>query len=231
MRKFFAKGLGMKRITFSIIAVGLLCSGMEIYMHNETIALAGEIQVDTRQIDTRQIDEAAIESGIAERGHEEKEILLLESTKDVQQQEDAMPQETVAASLKSQKREENQNTSQSKSQKQTVPISGTFKANITYYCACNICNGSYAWQDEDGIWCCTTAKGIILSNNGEDWFVCAANFGNLGNKIEIDGEVYTIVDRFGNNGGSPKIDIFCADGHARCNQLGRRTDVFVTLLD
>jgi len=213
VRKFFAKGLGMKKITFSIIAVGLLCSGMEMYMHNKTVALAGEIQTGAKQLDASAIEFDII---IAQRGHEE-EILLPETVKDAQQQKDvdAMPQEMVAATLKSQKREESQNTSQSKSQKQTVPISGTFKANITYYCACDICNGSYAWQDENGIWCCTTAKGIVLSNNGEKWYVCAANFGKLGDKIEIDGEVYTIVDRFGNNGGSPKIDIFCADGHAR----------------
>ncbi len=113
----------------------------------------------------------------------------------------------------------------------TEKASKTRTVTITYYCACDICNGSYAWLEEDGIWYCSTASGRILSNNGENPYACAANFGQIGDRIEIDGEVYTILDRFGNNGGSSKVDIFCADGHARCNELGRRANVVVTLLD
>ena len=51
---------------------------------------------------------------------------------------------------------------------------------------------------------------------------CAATFGSLGDVITIDGIDYEIVDRMGGNDGK-HVDIFVADGHARCNELGRYT--------
>lgn len=103
----------------------------------------------------------------------------------------------------------------------------TFSAIITHYCACSKCNGSYSWI-EGGINYTATASGITL-HDGIDGNYCAATFGNLGDIVTINGVDYKIVDRMGGNDGK-RIDIFVADGHARCNELGRYT-ANVTLHD
>ena len=103
----------------------------------------------------------------------------------------------------------------------------TFSAIITHYCACSKCNGSYSWG-EGGVNYTATASGITL-HDGIDGNYCAATFGNLGDIVTINGVDYKIVDRMGGNDGK-RIDIFVADGHARCNELGRYT-ANVTLHD
>lgn len=103
----------------------------------------------------------------------------------------------------------------------------TFSAIITHYCACSKCNGSYSWS-EGGVNYTATASGITL-HDGIDGNYCAATFGNLGDIVTINGIDYKIVDRMGGNDGK-RIDIFVADGHARCNELGRYT-TNVTLHD
>lgn len=103
----------------------------------------------------------------------------------------------------------------------------TFSAIITHYCACSKCNGSYSWS-EGGVNYTATASGITL-HDGIDGNYCAATFGNLGDIVTINGVDYKIVDRMGGNDGK-RIDIFVADGHARCNELGRYT-ANVTLHD
>lgn len=103
----------------------------------------------------------------------------------------------------------------------------TFSAIITHYCACSKCNGSYSWS-EGGINYTATASGITL-HDGIEGNYCAATFGNLGDIVTINGVDYKIVDRMGGNDGK-RIDIFVADGHARCNELGRYT-ANVTLHD
>lgn len=103
----------------------------------------------------------------------------------------------------------------------------TFSAIITHYCACGKCNGSYSWS-EGGVNYTATASGITL-HDGIDGNYCAATFGNLGDIVTINGVDYKIVDRMGGNDGK-RIDIFVADGHARCNELGRYT-ANVTLHD
>lgn len=97
---------------------------------------------------------------------------------------------------------------------------GAFKAIITHYCACSKCNGEYS-RAEKGINYTATASGVTL-HDGIAGNYCAATFGSLGDVITIDGIDYEIVDRMGGNDGK-HVDIFVADGHARCNELGRYT--------
>lgn len=105
------------------------------------------------------------------------------------------------------------------SKKETEPqTSGTITATITHYCACTTCNGKWSYT-EDGINYTDTASGIIL-HDGISGNYCAATFGSLGDKIVIGGVEYTIVDRMKATTGY-KIDIFVADGHDRCYELGR----------
>lgn len=94
------------------------------------------------------------------------------------------------------------------------------KAIITHYCACSKCNGKYS-RTENGINYTSTASGITL-HDGISGNYCAATFGKLGDIVTINGVDYKIVDRMGGNDGK-RIDIFVADGHAKCNELGRYT--------
>lgn len=96
----------------------------------------------------------------------------------------------------------------------------TFSANITHYCACSSCNGEWSYT-ENGLNCTQTASGIVLYD-GIGGNYCAATFGNLGDILTINGVDYQIVDRMGGSSGK-RIDIFVADGHDRCNELGRYT--------
>lgn len=98
--------------------------------------------------------------------------------------------------------------------------SGTFKATITHYCACSKCNGKWSYA-ENGINYTKTASGIIL-HDGIGGNYCAATFGSLGDTVTINGIDYQIVDRMGGTDGK-RVDIFCAGGHDRCNELGRYT--------
>lgn len=115
-------------------------------------------------------------------------------------------------------------------QKETSTPSGKqITATITHYCACSKCNGKYSYTDSDGAVYCSTAGGVKLYNGRNNGNYCAANFGKLGDKITINGTTYTIIDRFGNSSGAPKVDIFVSEGHSTCMQKGRQTGVTVTL--
>ena len=105
----------------------------------------------------------------------------------------------------------------------------TIKATITYYCACKKCCGKYSYV-KDGVTYSKTASGKKIYNGMEDQHWCAATFGRLGDKIEINGTVYTIVDRFGSSSSRYKVDIFTPAGHAACNRLGKQRNVSVKLL-
>ena len=94
------------------------------------------------------------------------------------------------------------------------------KANITHYCACSDCNGKWSYT-ENGLNYTQTASGILLYDF-IDGNYCAATFGNLGDILTINGVDYKIVDRMGGNSGK-RIDIFVAEGHEKCNELGRYT--------
>lgn len=105
-----------------------------------------------------------------------------------------------------------------KAEEPKAETSDTFKAIITHYCACSKCNGKYN-RTEGGINYTATASGVTL-HDGIAGNYCAATFGSLGDIITIDGIDYEIVDRMGGNDGK-RVDIFVANGHARCNELGR----------
>ena len=114
-----------------------------------------------------------------------------------------------------------ENTKKEKSnESNAVENSGNIKAIITHYCACSKCNGKYS-RTENGINYTSTASGITL-HDGISGNYCAATFGKLGDIVTINGVDYKIVDRMGGNDGK-RIDIFVADGHAKCNELGRYT--------
>ena len=98
--------------------------------------------------------------------------------------------------------------------------SSNSSAIITHYCACSSCNGKWSYT-ENGLNYTQTASGILLYDF-IDGNYCAATFGNLGDILTINGVDYKIVDRMGGNGGK-RIDIFVAEGHDRCNELGRYT--------
>lgn len=102
----------------------------------------------------------------------------------------------------------------------TVPKeeSGEIRATVTHYCACSDCNGKWSYT-EDGLNYTKTASGILLYD-GIAGNYCAATFGDLGDILLINGVEYEIVDRMGGNNGK-RIDIFVAEGHDRCNELGR----------
>ena len=93
-------------------------------------------------------------------------------------------------------------------------------ANITHYCACSSCNGEWSYIEE-GLNYTQTASGVLLYD-GIGGNYCAATFGNLGDILTINGVDYKIVDRMGGNSGK-RIDIFVAEGHEKCNELGRYT--------
>ena len=98
--------------------------------------------------------------------------------------------------------------------------SGQISATVTHYCACSKCNGKWSYS-KDGANFTETASGIVLYD-GIGGNYCAATFGSLGDILTINGIEYEIVDRMGGNSGK-RIDIFVADGHDRCNELGRYT--------
>ena len=102
--------------------------------------------------------------------------------------------------------------------KEEIKNSKTVYANITHYCACKKCNGSYSFK-KNGKNYTETASGIIL-HDGKKGNYCAATFGKLGDIITINGVDYELVDRMGSKSGD-KIDIFIADGHEKCLELGR----------
>ena len=106
----------------------------------------------------------------------------------------------------------------------------TIVASISHYCACSICNGKYSGVDENGTVYTLLADGTKAYNNGEEQRIIATTFGKIGQKVEIDGKIYTIRDRFGNTEGANKIDLFIADGHEACKELGVRRKVTVTLI-
>lgn len=116
--------------------------------------------------------------------------------------------------------EPTQTKEETKKQESSGDTSNTGKATITYYCACGKCNGSYSYT-ENGINYTATASGITL-HDGMSGNYCAATFGSLGDIVTINGTDYKIIDRMGGSDGK-RVDIFCAEGHERCNELGRYT--------
>lgn len=87
-------------------------------------------------------------------------------------------------------------------------ISGRY----SHYCACSTCNGN-----SRGI----TTSGRRIQNGMQNPYYVACNWLPLGSVIDVDGQLYTVVDR-GGSGLSKKgrIDIFTPEGHSMCYSLG-----------
>lgn len=85
---------------------------------------------------------------------------------------------------------------------------------ITYYCPCEKCCGAYA----NGI----TASGAPC----QEGVTCACDVLPIGTRVNVDGAIYTVQDRFGSFDGSHRIDIY-VDSHERALALGTyETDVY-----
>ena len=102
-----------------------------------------------------------------------------------------------------------------------TPVSlGEFK--ITYYCACEICCGSWANNRPDGI--VYTASGAV-AEAGKTIAVDPSVI-PYGTEVIIDGHTYTAQDCGGAIQGS-RIDIYC-NSHQEANQRGKFTaEVFL----
>lgn len=81
---------------------------------------------------------------------------------------------------------------------------------ISYYCACEKCCGAYA----NGI----TASGAPC----QEGVTCACDVLPIGTMVNVDGQIYTVQDRFGDFDGEKKIDIYIED-HDRAAALGVHT--------
>ena len=82
----------------------------------------------------------------------------------------------------------------------------------THYCACATCNGS-----NSGI----TSSGKRISNGMKNPYYIACNWLPLGTVLNVDGVMYTVVDRGGSGlSAVGRIDIFTPEGHAACYRYG-----------
>lgn len=90
---------------------------------------------------------------------------------------------------------------------------------ITYYCPCEKCCGAYA----NGI----TASGAPCVEG----VTCACDCLPIGTRVNVDGAIYTVQDRFGSFDGSHRIDIY-VDSHERALALGTHTsEVFEVIFE
>lgn len=90
---------------------------------------------------------------------------------------------------------------------------------ITYYCPCEKCCGEYA----NGI----TASGAPCVEG----VTCACDCLPIGTRVNVDGAIYTVEDRFGSFDGSHRIDIY-VDSHERALALGTHTsEVFEIIFE
>lgn len=102
------------------------------------------------------------------------------------------------------------------------------KAEITAYCACEVCNGKYSSGNST-----ETAIGIILRNDPEyaDKYCAATSaVGDLGDIVIIDGISYEIIDRMGRKHGKA-IDIFVPDHRTCYEEYGRRRNYEVEVIE
>lgn len=96
--------------------------------------------------------------------------------------------------------------------KRGIKLGETITGKYTHYCACAICNGN-----SRGI----TSSGKKIKNGMANPYYIACNWLPLGSVLDVDGKIYTVVDR-GGSGLSPKgrIDIFTPEGHSACYRYG-----------
>lgn len=91
-------------------------------------------------------------------------------------------------------------------------LSQTVSGRYTHYCACSICCGK-----SNGV----TSSGKKVTNGMDDPYYVACNWLPLGSVIEIDGEIYTVVDRGGSGlSKSGRVDIYTPEGHSAAKKKG-----------
>lgn len=91
-------------------------------------------------------------------------------------------------------------------------LGDTVSGRYSHYCACSICNGN-----SRGI----TTSGRRIQNGMQNPYYVACNWLPLGSVIDVDGQLYTVVDRGGSSlSRKGRIDIFTPEGHSMCYTLG-----------
>lgn len=88
----------------------------------------------------------------------------------------------------------------------------TISGRYSHYCACSVCNGN-----SRGI----TTSGKRIQNGMQNPYYVACNWLPLGSVIDVDGQLYTVVDKGGSGlSKQGRIDIFTPEGHSMCYSLG-----------
>lgn len=91
-------------------------------------------------------------------------------------------------------------------------IGQVISGKYTHYCACAKCNGN-----SRGV----TSSGRRISADMEDPYYIACNWLPLGTVLDVDGELYTVVDRGGSGlSKQGRIDIFTPGGHSTALRKG-----------
>lgn len=91
-------------------------------------------------------------------------------------------------------------------------IGQVISGKYTHYCACAKCNGN-----SRGV----TSSGRRISSDMANPYYIACNWLPLGSVIDVDGEIYTVVDRGGSGlSKQGRIDIFTPGGHSTALKKG-----------
>ncbi len=91
-------------------------------------------------------------------------------------------------------------------------VGDTVSGRYSHYCACSVCNGN-----SRGV----TTSGKRIQNGMQNPYYVACNWLPLGTVIDVDGQLYTVVDRGGSSlSRKGRIDIFTPEGHSMCYSLG-----------
>lgn len=91
-------------------------------------------------------------------------------------------------------------------------IGQVINGKYTHYCACAKCNGNTR-----GV----TSSGRRISADMENPYYIACNWLPLGSVLDVDGELYTVVDRGGSGlSKQGRIDIFTPGGHSDALRKG-----------
>lgn len=202
------------RVFFVLLIFFMIASTMCIVvLRNQNVEQSWQLASAEEQCNSLYMNIDALQIELSEMQHDNwKQVSELEKR--------LTAVETELEALKAAEKTEKKETSTVKKEETKKNSTGTYTANITHYCACSKCNGSYSWS-ENGVNYSASASGLTL-HDGLTGNYCAATFGSLGDVITIKGVDYKIVDRMGGNSGY-RIDIFVGEGHAKCMELGRYT--------
>lgn len=202
-----------KIFIIELVVIVILCVACIVKVNKQNTKLAYELASTEELCDSLYMNIDALQIELSEMRHDN-----WEQVSELEKRLTAV--ETELEALKAAEKTEKKETSTVKKEETKKNSAGTYTANITHYCACSKCNGSYSWS-KDGVNYSASASGLTL-HDGLTGNYCAATFGSLGDVITIKGVDYKIVDRMGGNSGY-RIDIFVGEGHAKCMELGRYT--------